>query len=882
MADLSYTVDVNTGPAQRNLDQLNKRVDKLNSTFAGFKSALAGLAIGAAISNVIRLADSIQDVSDATGIAVQNVLGFQKAVELNGGTAEQAQQSIYKFVQSIGAAAEGSREAQEAFKEVGVSISDLRNLSEQDLLAKTVQGLSKMDDASKRAILTTQLLGKTARGLNFKGVAGDLDSATAASVRLAKSVQQTAEMQNKLDKATQKVQESLLKAIQPLVEFINKMDDDKIAQTIDAIVKLAAAIAALASSIYIVEKLMTAFIRMSAVLGAFWLGAKVGLFATVANFKSLGKTIDMAGGAIDRWYRQTPKFAAAGSRVASLGILLKDLGLRLAWAGKGLLGLVGGLARMIPYVGTVIAGLTILSDALKIFTSKSLVEWFDAGIDKIKEYLGWQKKVSDVWSKGPDESAAETNRLKNQNEMLKPSAKRDTPDKEGEAQLKILQEHQKKLKDIQLEYRTLGSEAEKYSKQLESDLKYQTSKLKMSEDEVEMADALRSETQRYLDLRDDLSKRFSETNIELNAELEKRKSLTKDEALASDLRISALQEELAQIKTLGDQYYKNHIRNGKAIEDELGLMQRLRFEENQRVADMERVTQAIEAQISRQQQLGDIIRQTNDQMKDVKFAGDQAKRSPLEQQMAQIQEDARKAALEAGRAFSAGFEDSGDGLTSEKAQELADGLDKIAQKYKAIATAQTENLTASRTWEQGWKTAFDNYMDNATNAAQQAGQAFSSITRNMESAIDNFVETGKFSFKDFTRSIIQDLIKIELKAQATKLLGAIGGSGGIFSAIGSLFGFANGGTPPINKPSIVGEKGPELFMPKSAGTIIPNDKLGGGASAGAISAPVTNNYITNNISAMDAKSVAQLFAENRKTLLGTVELARKEMPYMNR
>jgi hypothetical protein len=84
----------------------------------------------------------------------------------------------------------------------------------------------------------------------------------------------------------------------------------------------------------------------------------------------------------------------------------------------------------------------------------------------------------------------------------------------------------------------------------------------------------------------------------------------------------------------------------------------------------------------------------------------------------------------------------------------------------------------------------------------------------------------------------------------------------------------------LNKPSIVGEQGPELFVPKSLGTVVPNDRLGGGG--GPISAPITNNYITNNISAVDAKSVAQLFAENRKTLLGTVEMARKELPYNNR
>lgn len=53
------------------------------------------------------------------------------------------------------------------------------------------------------------------------------------------------------------------------------------------------------------------------------------------------------------------------------------------------------------------------------------------------------------------------------------------------------------------------------------------------------------------------------------------------------------------------------------------------------------------------------------------------------------------------------------------------------------------------------------------------------------------------------------------------------GIGGITSFIGSLFGFANGGDPPLNKPSIVGEHGPEIFMPRGAGTIIPNHSLGG-------------------------------------------------------
>lgn len=56
---------------------------------------------------------------------------------------------------------------------------------------------------------------------------------------------------------------------------------------------------------------------------------------------------------------------------------------------------------------------------------------------------------------------------------------------------------------------------------------------------------------------------------------------------------------------------------------------------------------------------------------------------------------------------------------------------------------------------------------------------------------------------------------------------SIGGfaSAGTASDIFSFLGFAGGGSPPLNKVSLVGERGPEMFVPRQAGTIIPNDVL---------------------------------------------------------
>lgn len=57
----------------------------------------------------------------------------------------------------------------------------------------------------------------------------------------------------------------------------------------------------------------------------------------------------------------------------------------------------------------------------------------------------------------------------------------------------------------------------------------------------------------------------------------------------------------------------------------------------------------------------------------------------------------------------------------------------------------------------------------------------------------------------------------------------------LWLAIKSIFGFADGGSPPVGVPSIVGERGPEIFVPKGAGTIIPNHMVKGYANGAGLS-----------------------------------------------
>ena len=80
------------------------------------------------------------------------------------------------------------------------------------------------------------------------------------------------------------------------------------------------------------------------------------------------------------------------------------------------------------------------------------------------------------------------------------------------------------------------------------------------------------------------------------------------------------------------------------------------------------------------------------------------------------------------------------------------------------------------------------------------------------------------------RSILQGIASDLLRLGINTFLKA--SFGGIFS---NLPTFAAGGRPPVGRPSIVGERGPELFVPSTAGMIIPNDKMGG----------MTNNIVVN-------------------------------------
>ena len=158
-------------------------------------------------------------------------------------------------------------------------------------------------------------------------------------------------------------------------------------------------------------------------------------------------------------------------------------------------------------------------------------------------------------------------------------------------------------------------------------------------------------------------------------------------------------------------------------------------------------------------------------------------------------------------------------------------------------------------------------------------RVFDSVWNNMGAAIDNFVKTGKLNMKDFARSVIADLLAMHMKMQAMTLLrglfASFGGTASTYNASGGIAEHvfnpqarAMGGPVSAGSPYIVGERGPELFMPSGSGTIIPNNQMSMGSTTN-----VTNNYIN----AIDVKSFEDRLLGSSNTIWAANQYANKNL-----
>lgn len=210
-----------------------------------------------------------------------------------------------------------------------------------------------------------------------------------------------------------------------------------------------------------------------------------------------------------------------------------------------------------------------------------------------------------------------------------------------------------------------------------------------------------------------------------------------------------------------------------------------------------------------------------------KLAIIKAKRAGLD--TTQMEKDL--AALEAGQAAIRAEAAKGPGEGKTPQERIQAEVAAIQGGLNELLDPTNQLIALSTTIGGAFSESFKGIIDGSMSAQQ---------------ALANLFQKTADHFLDMAAQIIAAQIKMQILNIGLSFLpggnaisGALSGGGGnsfagvpnnVLDSVLPVSGFANGGRPPVGKPSIVGERGPELFVPRSSGTIVPNHALGGSAN----------------------------------------------------
>ena len=228
-------------------------------------------------------------------------------------------------------------------------------------------------------------------------------------------------------------------------------------------------------------------------------------------------------------------------------------------------------------------------------------------------------------------------------------------------------------------------------------------------------------------------------------------------------------------------------------------------------------------------------------------------------------------AQEANKQIDMEMEASADKVVASMEKKI-NSLEDLAKKSEEVVNKAEQKTGESQ----------DKMKKKSEDTTSQMEKDFENLGKKVEDDLVGALDAigGKFeSFGDFAKSILSDINQILLKA-ALQSLGVTGPGGlieGLFGSLGGLFGgfFAEGGKVGANKPVVVGEEGPELFVPGTSGSIIPNNRLAMAGGGGRINN--SNVIIHMNVHTPDVRGFRKSGNQIAADMARQIERSRRNL-----
>lgn len=209
-----------------------------------------------------------------------------------------------------------------------------------------------------------------------------------------------------------------------------------------------------------------------------------------------------------------------------------------------------------------------------------------------------------------------------------------------------------------------------------------------------------------------------------------------------------------------------------------------------------------------------------------------------------------------------------DDINKSTAKFADENLEILTGEFKDLSQEQGDFLG-------GWNERFQTYMDDLARYGEKTTEKFSAVAdeaaRSMEQAFADFLfDPFKGGLDGMLKGFVDTLRRMVAHAAAVQVfeqLGFVDGGvkGGFLGKMfGGLLGRASGGPVTAGRSYIVGERGPELFLPNRSGSIVPNEGLRSGDV-------VVNQHISGV--GLTQEQLAVVLSRNNREMVRTLQQA---------
>ena len=823
-----YTVDIGvTGLSS--LNKLQTNIDGLQRKMMGLKTLIASGLFAGLGAGALQMADDLQDLANATGIATGRLLELKKALTDNGGAADQMAQGVTTFVRSIDEAAQGSLKAQNTFRELGVTMTDLQTLGEQELMVKALKGIGGITDASRRASIMMDLFGKSFRTVDAKGLADDLEKSAGSADKYAAALKRGAELNDALATASGNVKLAFLEAFAPIIKSLNEFNTATSEGTarmdlLIAGIKIAGAALVTAFSVGIFLPLVTAVGTLGRGIGvvAGALGsAGIATWAASA-FRALGPL--MSG------LRVIALLFSAGLGIYTASKLFDDFGsIALNVLSRVTEGILDMAASLLNLPTDAIAALLNLFGA-NIKDPKGLGTPFLMAKDALEALRKKQEESAAANKKLQEETKKTSEATKEQADAIKRVVDTSAYDNAVKGIQKVGEAYSENgrriLENIELETLSIGNskqaneleaarvalsnrsyDAVKQLREAQASMSKEMKEAglgKYYEDEIAKIEKLAfAEGDRLENLVTNLHKAKAAEDLRLFGIKESNQAfddILKIEKELSMIGYSDQAKSILDVAYAADERARAEIRS---LEASRGV--KLNEEEVSKIFSTSRSqVQALADATNKLAEAREKFAQNEGlRLFSLKAEYDlQDKLLTLQREIADIgltdiekkYRDITRAADDSAKAAIRAEEDRRSAVAGTRVylnpDEIADYYNRARLGSEEVLKTQKKLYDSSRTFSAGWKSAFSGYIDNATNAAKSAERVFEKFTAGIEDLLVDFAKTGKFEWKSFVNSMLEELLRSQIKQTLASVLQMSNpfGSGNVSDMFGGLFG----------------------------------------------------------------------------------------------